>query len=460
VSTTTGRDLLERAERLAAELARCDRPVTTSLWESFDTTTYRMLREIIGPSRSDSGGSGRTRALLLQVIHSYPTPLRPPLDTVLSAAAAARFFPGSPTQFNLRLARGEFEATTSGNAHAIASRVLDHRADIAPADPTDPHPLARLSTTLGVLADLASRDRRQPQTAGDYPDSVAVDVAVRVLSFASVAARYTLRFGPVADGDRPLAVGQYAERLVDRLGPPQLAPPLSTLTARIGTGDLSLNERLDAAIHRWAEATDAELSRAIPATQAMANIAELGALMLATTHHLNNLRPDIAAAERDELTYRLRSGADALKAASTAWKTVTTLQTQSHAFGTASLELFRHLREAMKIGPPQVRQPNPAPDVIETLRVVKLGLEDVARYLARSQEVTAACLNTHLLFAPRRALAREQRSHGMAGRSSGHMAIDPRDGASVIAPIQSLPAALKELPLELACDRSPVLRSL
>ena len=64
MSTTTGHDLLARAEALAKELAHC-LPVKTAAWESFDTTVYRLLREVIGPARSDSGATTQTRARLL-----------------------------------------------------------------------------------------------------------------------------------------------------------------------------------------------------------------------------------------------------------------------------------------------------------------------------------------------------------------------------------------------------------
>ncbi len=66
-------DLLARAEALAKELAHCDLPVKTAAWESFDTTVYRLLREVIGPARSDSGATTQTRTRLLHVIHSYPS---------------------------------------------------------------------------------------------------------------------------------------------------------------------------------------------------------------------------------------------------------------------------------------------------------------------------------------------------------------------------------------------------
>ena len=291
MSTTTGHDLLARAEALAKELAHCDLPVKTAAWESFDTTVYRLLREVIGPARSDSGATTQTRTRLLHVIHSYPTPLRPPLDTELTAAAAARFVPWSDTQFRERIHRGDVEATITGHTYAIESRVLDRRTDIAPADPTDAHPLARLSTTLGALADMASQERREPRTPGAMDDQAAVDVSARVLSYTSVAARYTLRHGPVVDGERPLAVAQYAERSVDALGAAPSKASLDALVARIETNGTEPHERLDSAIQRWSTASHAELSRTIPSTQVMANIADLGAMMLAATHHLRTVEP-------------------------------------------------------------------------------------------------------------------------------------------------------------------------
>ena len=100
MSTTTGRDLVIRADQLAREMARCELPVDTAMWESFDTTAYRLMRELIGPGREDSGACSRGRATLLQVIHAYPTPLRPPLDAEFSVTAAARFVVTSRREFD------------------------------------------------------------------------------------------------------------------------------------------------------------------------------------------------------------------------------------------------------------------------------------------------------------------------------------------------------------------------
>lgn len=445
MSTTTGHDLLARAEALAKELAHCDLPVKTAAWESFDTTVYRLLREVIGPARSDSGATTQTRTRLLHVIHSYPVPLRPPLDTELTAAAAARFVPWSDTQFRERIHRGDVEATVTGHTYAIESRVLDRRTDIAPADPTDAHPLARLSTTLGALADMASQERREPRTPGAMDDQSAVDVSARVLSYASVAARYTLRHGPIVEGDRPLAVAQHAERSVDALGATPSLESLEALVARIATNGTEPHERLDSAIQRWSTASHAELSRTIPSTQVMANIADLGTMMLAATHHLRTVEPTTTDQEIEELTARLRSGADALKQASTAWKSVSTLQPPSREFGTASLQLFNVMREL--IASPTGLEPGKAGalDVDQALHSLARGVDDLTHFVARAHEATRACVHSRVLFAPARTLPPSQNRLVERQRGS-HIAVEPNECAALLTPVWGLAATLDSLP--------------
>jgi hypothetical protein len=236
-------------------------------------------------------------------------------------------------------------------------------------------------------------------------DEAVVDVTARILSYASVAARYTLRYGPVVDGDRPLAVAQYAERSVDALGAAASMASLDALVARIATNGTEPHERLDSAIQRWSAASNAELSRTIPSTQVMANIADLGAMMLAATHHLRTLEPNPNAEERRRLTVQLRSGADALKAVSAAWKTVSTLQPQSHEFGTASLELFNMMREVITTPASAERGSPTTLEVDHALGSLARGVDDLQHFMARAHDATRACLNSGLLFGPARSLS-------------------------------------------------------
>jgi hypothetical protein len=292
MSTTTGADLIIKADQIARELGRCDHPVDTALWESFDTTAYRLMRELIGPGRDDSGACTRGRATLLQVIHAYPTPLRPPLDAEFSVNAARRFVATSEYELRQRVRDGAVPTHLVNGRRRISSADLDTRPDITPADPTDPHPLARLSTTLGAIADMVSQERRHPGTVDGLSDDTVRDATARVMTWLAVAGRYTLRHGPIDDGARPLAIAQYAERSINTLG--GMAPTLSgldSLSAHITTGVSGLSGQLDNALHHWAAEASEELKRTIPSTQVMANIASIGTLMMATTHRLHTLSP-------------------------------------------------------------------------------------------------------------------------------------------------------------------------
>ena len=370
MSTTTGHDLINRADQLARELSRFQLPVETELWESFDTTAYRLMRELIGPGRDDAGASTRRRATLLQVIHAYPTPLRPPLDADFSVTEATRFVTVSREVLIRRIREGEVPTHVVGGQPRIDAADLDARTDITPTDPADPHPLARLSTTLGVLADMVNQERRHPGTVDGLSDDAVRDAAARVMTWLAVAGRYTLRHGPIENGDRPLAVAQYADRSIDALGgTARSMAGLDALAARVPTLGSGLSEQLDSRLHRWASAAREELQRTIPATQVMANIASIGTLMMASTHRLHTLSPSTPAEALVAMTSDLRGAADALKEAEATWKRVTTLQPQGRAFGAASFELFDTLRKVLAVpAEPEKRRARARPRPVNSAR--------------------------------------------------------------------------------------------
>ncbi|SDP19285.1 hypothetical protein SAMN04489867_1688 [Pedococcus dokdonensis] len=404
MSTTTGLDLINRADQLARELSRCELPVDTQLWESLDTTAYRLMRELIGPGRDDAGASTRRRAILLRVIHAYPTPVRPPLDADFSVAEARRFVTVSREVLIRRIREGEVPTHVVGGQPRIDAAHLDARTDITPTDPADPHPLARLSTTLGVLADMVNHERRHPGTVDGLSDDAVRDAAARVMSWLAVAGRYTLRHGPIENGDRPLAVAQYADRSIDALGgTARSMAALDALAARVPTLGSGLSEQLDSRLHRWASAAREELQRTVPATQVMANIASVGTLMLASTHRLHTLSPSTPAEALVTMTSDLRGAADALKEAEATWKRVTTLQPQGRAFGAASFELFDTLRKVLAAPIETEKRQRISLDVDTSLRSLEQGTRDLARFVDQSHDVTRACLNSELLFAPARA---------------------------------------------------------
>lgn len=445
MSTTTGQDLIDRADQLARELSRFRLPVETKLWESFDTTAYRLMRELIGPGRDDAGSSTHRRATLLQVIHAYPTPLRPPLDADFSVTEATRFLTFSRKDLIRRIREGEVPTHVVGGQPRIDAADLDARTDITPTDPADPHPLARLSTTLGVLADMVNHERRHPGTVDGLSDDAVRDAAARVMTWLAVAGRYTLRHGPIENGDRPLAVAQYADRSIDALGgTARSIAGLDALAARVPTLGSGLSEQLDSSLHRWAAAARQELQRTIPATQVMANIASVGTLMMASTHRLHTLSPSTPAEALVAMTSDLRGAADALKEAEATWKRVTTLQPQGRAFGAASFELFDTLRKVVAVPAEPAKQHALGLGTDQSIPSLERGMRDLATFVEQSHDATRACLNSELLFAPARCLD-QSAEHLQSRARGGYLPVAPDAANYLLESIQraaSLTAAL------------------
>jgi hypothetical protein len=449
MSTTTGHDLINRADQLARELSRFQLPVETELWESFDTTAYRLMRELIGPGRDDAGASTRRRATLLQVIHAYPTPLRPPLDANFSVTEATRFLTVSREVLIRRIRAGEVPSHVVGGQPRIDAANLDARTDITPTDPTNPHPLARLSTTLGVLADMVNQERRHPGTVDGLSDDAVRDAAARVMTWLAVAGRYTLRHGPIENGDRPLAVAQYADRSIDALGgTARSMAGLDALTARVPTLGSGLSEQLDSRLHRWASAAREELQRTIPATQVMANIASIGTLMMATTHRLHTLSPSTPAEALVAMTSDLRGAADALKESETTWKRVTTLQPQSRAFGATSFELFDTLRKVVAVPAEQEKQRALGLDTDESIPSLDRGMRDLARFVEQSHDATRACLNSELLFAPARGLDHSP-EHLQSRNRGGYLPVPPDAANHLLGPIERAASLTADLSVDM-----------
>jgi hypothetical protein len=406
--TATGEDLLRQAEDQARQLAHQRVRVETVHWEQFDTTAYRLLGEVIGPAPLASASYTRDRASLLRVLKDYPAPLRPPLDTTVNLTQAARLMSCSPDTVLKLIEAGQLAGERGKDGWIIPTAELDRRTDIDAPDAADPHPLRRLSaTTLGALADLVSHERRNPRPVEQLDDTTGRDVTTRVLSVAAVAARYALAHGKLDAGDRPLAIAQYALRAVDSLGP---APDHRSLVGLAAVSPGAGNEwgdRLDCALHDWAVAAGHELDRTIPATQVMANIANLGTIIYAATHKLNSGSAHKDPAALRALADQLRPAAAALQTAEQAWKSVTTLQPQTQEFGQASYDLFAMLREAIQKPPPSLTRAADGRDIERALDSLRRAAINLSQFLDHSHDATRACLNSGLLFAPARILPRD-----------------------------------------------------
>ncbi|EBM0725605.1 helix-turn-helix domain-containing protein, partial [Salmonella enterica subsp. enterica serovar Senftenberg] len=160
MTTTSAADLLAHASLLTRQLRDIDAPITGAQWATFDVTVHRLMLELIGGGALHTQGQSRTPPPpALAVFRSYPEPLRYPVDTQLSAQEAAALASRRPEYFRRKIQHGNLHAVRDGGAYLINTRDLDQNPDIAPADLSDPHPLARVSCVLGAMADLVVAER-------------------------------------------------------------------------------------------------------------------------------------------------------------------------------------------------------------------------------------------------------------------------------------------------------------
>jgi excisionase family DNA binding protein len=160
VSTTTIGDLLDRAEILARSLRATGAEITTDQWRSFDATAYRLLHELVGPERAGAREQILSHARLSRVLNHYPSPLAAPNpEATYNASQAASHLGVAHTTVIAEIRRSRMRATHDGGRYRIKAADLPGVTDVRPADPASPHPLDRLSCTLGVLADMVVAER-------------------------------------------------------------------------------------------------------------------------------------------------------------------------------------------------------------------------------------------------------------------------------------------------------------
>ncbi|QGN58904.1 hypothetical protein [Nostocoides sp. HKS02] len=341
MTATTAADLLARANRLAIELRDSHHPATLAQWERFDVTLHRALHETLGPAASSIHRTDPHRIALLSAIRTYPTPLRPPADIPLTAAQAAHLLNLTPQGLRSRIQAGHLRAVHDGNAVAVHARDLDHRPDITPADPLDLHTLARLSVTLGALADLLHNARTTGQPVLDEPGEAAA-TARHLLAIGRVAAGHTLTAIAYADADRPLAIAQYTERVLDTLAD-ATARPAGLDRLRIVTphqASTDLGDRLEAALHTWNAAARADLGRPVPAAESVRFLSTQAVHLYAVTHQVITLDSGLNLDLDKATTAALAAAARAARNAGPLWANLTTLQRPTLEYVTASRALI------------------------------------------------------------------------------------------------------------------------
>ena len=328
MSTTTAGDLLTRAHHLTRALRDSNDPINADQWRTFDATVHRLLQQVLGPEGRNVPLGDRRRLFLLGVMRGYPASPEQPVPDSRSGSQApleteqgATFKPPRTTAGrHLRI------VPSDPDCFAATPRLDAPRNSAVPADPTDPHPLARLSCTLGALADLV--DQTLPTTGQwlDRLDELAY-VTRHITCIALVAARHTLGHGQLAGLDRPLRIAQYAEQVVELLQviEPVLPPTLQRARATFGDPTPTTSQdRLQLALDEWTKSALREVERSVPNAEALRTFAYQGA-------HLAAITLDVAqrAGLPDDQIEALALAAAHLRAAGRPWDGLTTLNRPS-----------------------------------------------------------------------------------------------------------------------------------
>lgn len=342
MSTTTASDLLDRADRLTRDLRASTDPVSAAQWEPFDIAFHRVLHEIVGVDAAYVPRHDPQLLALTSAIRSYPAPLRPPADIPLTPMQAARMLDITRQAVYRRIRAGKLHVVRDGIDMAVHARDLDTRPDLTPGDPADPHPMTRLGVTLGALADLLHGAHQAEQPVLDQPGEAAA-TARHILAIGLVAAGFAVGRGPYSDANRPLAVAQYAERVLDTITNPDIT--ITSLDRLRAVAPLfhpaTLNDRLEAALHHWEIAALAETYRAVPSSDVLRTLANQSTHLYAVTSGLL-----LAAPDADWLDPQARLSAALVQAAKAARATdahlarLTTLARPSIGFAAASRDLF------------------------------------------------------------------------------------------------------------------------
>ncbi|WP_235529101.1 hypothetical protein, partial [Phycicoccus sp. Root101] len=338
----------------------------------------------------------------LAVFRSYPEPLRHPFDTQLSLEQAAALTGKRAAYFRRRVQHGNLHVVHDAGVYLVKTRDLDVDPDITPAELGDPHPLARISCTLGAAADLAVA-QRQVEQARFMDDAQLAGTYIHILSLTYSAARHALAHGAVVDADRPLAISRYAEESIDALREGAQRPlALERLTATSPEpAPATINERLEAAVEHWTIAAELELLRLVPSADTLRMLANQGALLYAVTHQVLTAPHGNLEDALDGASTSLVAGARAFQSADKSWARLTTASRSSTEFVAASRELFNALNE---VGV-HASEPADVWDRPRGLRDLTHGVETLGRVIMElSQTLPDRLLRSGLVFAPARAL--------------------------------------------------------
>jgi hypothetical protein len=466
VSTTTVGDLLDRAETLARVLRIDPAHITADQWRSFDSTTYRLVAELHGPERTGTPAQVHYRASVTSIVNSYPSPLvTPGSETTFNARQAARHLGIKDWAILRDIRRSRLPATYDGSRYIIKATDLSCGPDVQPADRASPHPLDRLSCTLGALADLVVAERSRATTIpGLDPlrdDTQVAPVMARVLAMTLVAARHTLVNIPLQEADRPLLIARYAARALDALGDVDRPSGLNQVASfSPPTSPRGPNEELEAALRDWATHARSELARTVPSTEVLRDIANQARHLYAvsTTLVMDSFTAgNLSGPDAEQVHVELRAAAQVMHAVQQQWETVTTASRPSREYVAATTALHTRLTTIgqERLSPGNHTDPARRINVDQALTDLRYTATDLAELTHTAAQLPEPLIRAGLLFAPARILpATLERLHD---RNQGrYVPIQLTEGVELIDAAQQGSSAARHVRATLDISLQPV----
>jgi hypothetical protein len=428
VSTTTVGDLLDWAEALARVLRINPAQITTNQWRSFDSTTYRLLHELVGPERTGTRAEILSHAGVTRIVNGYPSPMATPgSETTYNALQAASHLGVSHSRIVADIRRQRLPATFDGGRYSIKAIDLSPVPQVQPADPASTHTLDRLSCTLGILADLVVAERSRATTIPGFDplrdDTQVAPVMARVLAMTLVATRHTLVNIPLQAADRPLLIARYAEHALDTLGdvdrPSELNAVASFAPPSRPHGP---NEQLEAALRGWATHARSELARTVPSTEVLRDIANQARHLYAVSTALvmdSFTAGNLSGPDAELVHVDLREAAQVMHRVQQQWKAVTTATRPSHEYVTATRSLRTRLTAIgqERLSPGHHTDPARRIDADQALADLRYAATDLSELTHSAAQLPEPLIRSRLLFAPARILPStmerlHDRSHG------------------------------------------------
>jgi len=455
MSTTTIGDLLNRAESLARSLRATGAETTTGQWRSFDSASYRVLHELVGPERAGNRDQAVSHARLGRVLNEYPSPLTTPSpEATYNARQAASHLSVSHWTIVRDIRRSHLPATYDNGRYIIKAADLPGAGEVQPADSRSSHPVDRLSCTLGALGDMVVSERSRTTTIPGFnplrDDAQVAPVMARVFAITVVAARHALANIPLEDADRPLLIAQYAEHALDALGDVDRPSGLHRVTSFAPPSPpLGPNEELEAALRGWVTRARTELAQAVPSTEVLRDIANQARHLYAVTAALMTASFTAGHASEDAaraVHVELREACEVMHVLAQQWATVTTATKPSHEYVTATTTLHTHLTAIQResLSPSEQVDSARRIDVEQALADLRYAATDLSELTYTAAQLPEPLIRSGLLFAPARILPSTMerlpdRNHGR------YVAIQLTEGSELIEAAQMGSSAARQV---------------